>query len=204
MDPFAPHKQEVDQQYENTLKLDNSGRMGIYKLWFAEVGLWIQNIPLVAQSVECHAKTWSGIDAQPYIWSLLPVAIVGLIIEEVVFRGVIFYDLEKIRSGGTIILSGIMSVLWHEEPVQCVFAAIIGIAFGVVYDKTKDLKILIALHFLINVLAFLPPCIDCDGGQTFLGCASLIMVVPTAVILVRMSRGITQKKLHLTEESDAD
>ncbi len=172
------------------------GLKGIVQIWFVAVESWLNSIPLIEESMQSHIDNWSSIDTQPYIWSLLSVVVIGPIVEELLFRGLVFHYLEQIRGGWfPIVISGIVFGIWHGEPVQCVYTAIMGIAFGVVYAKVRDLRVVILLHMLNNFLSTLPPAIDTEIVQTVLAFMSFAMIIPAMVILFRMRKGSAQETL---------
>lgn len=165
------------------------GMNGISSLWFMLVVLGLQSIPLIADSLESFDNTWSTIEAEPYIWPLLSVVIVGPIVEELLFRGILFHYLEKVNTGWfPIIISGILFGLWHMEPVQVVYTTLMGIALGLIYAKTRNLKVTISLHMLNNFLSTLPPSLDTPFVQDIIFYASLLMVLPTLYILIQTAR----------------
>lgn len=166
------------------------GMNGISSLWFIFISFFLESIPLIANSLESFDDTWSTIGSEPYSWVLLSVVLAGPIVEELLFRGIMFHYLEKIKAGWfPIVISGILFGLWHLEPVQIVYAALLGIILGVVYAKTRDLKVTIILHVLNNFLSTLPPSMDTPLVQEIILWSSLLMVLPTLYILIRFIKG---------------
>lgn len=165
------------------------GMNGISSLWFILIALYLESIPLISNSLQSFDDTWSTIEAEPYFWVLLSVVLVGPIVEELLFRGIMFHYLEKVKSGWfPILISGITFGLWHMEPVQVVYAALMGIILGIVYAKVRDLRVTIALHILNNFLSTLPPFMDTPIVQEVIFHASLLMVLPTIYIMIHMMR----------------
>lgn len=165
------------------------GMNGISSLWFLIIALWLQTIPLISDSLDSFEDTWSGIETEPYGWVLLSVVIAGPIVEELLFRGIMFHYLEKIKSGWfPVLISGIAFGLWHMEPVQVVYAALMGIILGIIYAKVRSLKVTIAIHMLNNFLSTLPPFMNTEIVQIFIFYASFLMILPTIYVLIRMIR----------------
>ena len=165
------------------------GMGGISSLWFILIALFLQSVPLISDSMESFDATWSTVDSVPYFWLLLSVVVAGPIVEELLFRGIMFHYLEKIKPGWfPILFSGIAFGWWHGEFVQVVYAALMGILLGIVYARVRDLKISIILHIINNLLSTLPPALDTTLMQNMILFASLLMILPTIYILVRMSR----------------
>lgn len=166
------------------------GMNGISSLWFIFISFFLESIPLISNSLESFDDTWSTIDSEPYSWVLLSVVLAGPIVEELLFRGIMFHYLEKIKRGWfPILISGVVFGLWHLEPVQVVYAALLGIILGIVYAKTRDIRLTFALHILNNFLSTLPPFMDTDIVHAIIFYASFLMVIPTLYILIRMARG---------------
>lgn len=165
------------------------GMKGISSLWFILIALFLQSVPLIADSMESFDNTWGSIDSVPYFWLLLSVVLVGPIVEELLFRGIMFHYLEKIKTGWfPIVFSGIAFGVWHGEPVQVVYAALLGILLGIVYARVRNLKIPIILHILNNFLSTLPNGLNTDFMQNIIFYTSLLMIFPTVYLLARMVR----------------
>ena len=84
---------------------------------------------------------------------LLAVVILAPVIEEFVFRGIIFASLEKFGAGFAIVASGLLFGMVHITPGSFIFATGAGLVFGFVYYKTRNLWVAVAIHFLNNLLA---------------------------------------------------
>jgi membrane protease YdiL (CAAX protease family) len=91
------------------------------------------------------------------VWGILAVGIFGPICEELVFRGGIMRPL--LRGGfspwAAILASSIVFGLVHGNPVQIVFAVLVGIAFGVVYYATRSLLVTTVVHIVNNTASIL-------------------------------------------------
>ncbi len=160
------------------------GMNGLSGFWLLFADNCLSGIPFIADSLQSFDETWSTLGNEAYIWSFLSVVLVGPIVEEVLFRGIVFHYLEKVRSGWfAILVSGIAFGVWHGEPIQVVYAAMIGVVYGMIYFKTRDLRLTIVLHVLNNFLSTLPPAIDVPVVQGVIAVASYIMVIPALVVL---------------------
>lgn len=163
------------------------GLSAISGIWLSYAEDFLQEIPLIADSLESFDETWSTLGNETYIWELLSIVIIGPIVEELLFRGVVYHYLEKIRGGWfPIILSAVAFGVWHGEPVQIVYTAVIGVAYGMIYTKTRDLRVTIILHVLNNFLSTLPPAIDTPQVQEMLGHASYLMIIPALAIVLQI------------------
>lgn len=163
------------------------GMGGISTLWFMIAENMLQSVTLIADSMQSFDETWSTIGAEPYLYVLLSVVVLGPIVEELMFRGIMFHYLAKIKAGWfPVVISGIAFGLWHGEPVQVVYTALMGVMMGAVYLVVRDLRVPIAIHVLNNFLSALPPAIDLPAIQNIIFYASLIMIIPTVYILTDM------------------
>ncbi len=165
------------------------GLRGVSGAWFAALELGLKEIPFLGESLQSHGDTWTAAETEPYVWVFLSVVVVGPIVEELLFRGLVFHSLEKVRAGWfPIVLSGIAFGIWHGEPVQCVYTAIMGVAYGLVYAKTRDLRVTMFMHILNNFLSTLPPVLDTDLSYMIVGISDVLMLVPAVLLLVRMGK----------------
>lgn len=186
----------LNRQMLLTIPILTFGLKGIVDIWFIAVEHGLNSIPWIEESMQNHIDNWSGIDTQPYIWSLLSVVVLGPIVEELLFRGLVFHYLEKIRGGWfPILISGIAFGVWHREPIQCVYTAIIGIVFGIIYARMRDLRVVILLHVLNNFLSCLPPAMDTDLVYNILAVIDFVLIIPAIVILLRMRRDTPKRTL---------
>lgn len=90
-------------------------------------------------------------------WGILAIAVVGPIVEELIFReGICGY---LIRSGSNhwraIWISAILFGVIHFNPAQIPFAILMGIILGVIYVKTGNIVITSIIHILNNSIAMI-------------------------------------------------
>lgn len=172
------------------------GMGGISTLWFILVQIGLQDyIPIIAESMQSFDDTWSSIETESYIWVFLSVVVFGPIVEECMFRGVMYHYLERVKAGWfPILVTGICFGLWHGEPVQVVYTAIMGVIIGIVYASCRDLKVTIVIHVLNNFLSTLPPFLDTPQIQGTLYQLSLIAIIPTVVIVGKMAMQLKKQE----------
>lgn len=165
------------------------GMSGISTVWFLLVEMVLNKLPIIANSMESFDETWSTIDTEAYIWVFLSVVVVGPIVEECMFRGLMFHYLEKVRGGWfPILMTGICFGLWHREPVQVVYTAILGVIISIIYAYCRDLKVVIAIHMLNNMLSTLPPFLATPSIQQAIFYLSLFAIIPTLLMVRNMIR----------------
>lgn len=89
------------------------------------------------------------------VLGILSLAFFGPLLEEVLFRGAIQGLLMHYfnRPWPAIILSALVFGVFHMNPVQIVYATLLGIVFGWIYYRTGSLLSVIVGHVLNNSLA---------------------------------------------------
>lgn len=82
---------------------------------------------------------------------ILCIAIIGPVIEELVFRGAIMRELlQRYSPTKSILISGMVFGLIHINPIQVIGAMIFGFILGWLYYRTRSLVPGIVLHVLNN------------------------------------------------------
>ena len=90
------------------------------------------------------------------ILAILGVGIIGPIIEEIIFRGLIFNELKNIMPVSVVIIAqGILFGLCHFNLMQSIYAIFMGIMLGVVYAWIKNIWIPIFIHIVNNIFMIL-------------------------------------------------
>ena len=96
-------------------------------------------------------------DLAKNVWGILGIAIIGPIVEELVFREGIQGSLE--RSGKPFWLAAVVSALCfgliHLNPAQVPFAFVMGLILSVIYHKTGNAVVTSIIHILNNSMAVL-------------------------------------------------
>lgn len=88
-------------------------------------------------------------------WSVLMLAILAPVMEEVLFRGILLESVrEKYSSGRAIVVSALMFGVIHVIPQQVVNAFVIGLILGFIYVRTDSLWPVIIIHALNNAMAY--------------------------------------------------
>lgn len=104
---------------------------------------WIPNI--MEQSFDILQSGWGGI---------LAIAIVGPVLEELLFRGAITKALlQQYNPAKAILISALLFGVFHINPAQILPAFLIGILLAWTYYKTGSLIPCILMHILNNSLS---------------------------------------------------
>lgn len=118
----------------------------------------------------------------------MAVCIVGSVVEELVFRGLIYNALARaFRSPvPAITISGLAFGIWHGNLIQSVYTAIMGMIIAFVYYKTKKLVFPILLHMLNNLISTPLPAIQDTVIADMINYGCIIMIIPFIVLFYRV------------------
>lgn len=88
--------------------------------------------------------------------TLISSSIIGPILEELLFRGIVFNELKTFNSLITAyFLSVIIFALFHEKPSQILYSFIFGLILNFIYIKTNNLIYPIIFHISANTVVTL-------------------------------------------------
>lgn len=85
-----------------------------------------------------------------FVVDIFPLIIFAPIFEELLFRGMIFKNNEKLGELFAIVTSGLIFGFWHQQFSHVIFASIVGMFCCYLYLKTKSIFPSMILHFIIN------------------------------------------------------
>ena len=159
---------------------------GIAGLWFEIVDRFLVVIPFIAKNSEYFSGVYSDLESGDYIWSLLSISIVGPVVEEILFRLLVFNSLERVTKNPwfAIIVSGVAFGVWHMIFVQSVYTAIMGCMMGLIYYKTRNIFVTMIIHIFNNTIGNLPAALNTDVINNAITAISYIMIIPAIVLLV--------------------
>ncbi len=87
-----------------------------------------------------------------YFWSILHLAILAPICEEIIFRGILFQKLKEIMPLFlSIIIQGFIFGIVHGSFIQSLLAGFSGILYALVYNYKKNLTLPILIHAFNNI-----------------------------------------------------
>lgn len=163
------------------------GTGGISILWLNYADIIFSFSSAIVESAEAFSEYWTDIDNEAYIWSLFSIVIFGPIMEELLFRGLIFHSLSQLKSGlFAIIVSGVLFGIWHGELVQTVYTAIMGIALAAVYYKTRSMMLVILMHILNNFTSTLPEALDIEPVHNLIYEMNMRLLIPAIAIMIAL------------------
>ncbi|HII4523826.1 TPA: CPBP family intramembrane glutamic endopeptidase [Clostridium perfringens] len=162
------------------------GVSGISTLWIFLMQFLATYSPTIKSSLESFIQHDKIFNANP-ILAFISVAILAPIVEEIIFRGIIFNEASKYKGGAfPIIISALLFGLAHMQPIQIIYAFIVGLIFGFVYSKTHSLPIVMFLHMLNNLLTFAP-----EPLSTFISIIQVLSIIPMIYLLKKLYKEST-------------
>ena len=116
----------------------------------------IMTIPTFAQLFEEYADHISILTSSTIIPSIIGIGILGPIVEEVLFRGMITVELSELFPlPVAITVQGILFGIYHGNPVQAIYAALLGLAFGYCAYKSDSIYPAITAHIAMNTTSLI-------------------------------------------------
>lgn len=87
---------------------------------------------------------------------IITTSIIGPILEEFIYRGILYNKLKEFNSNRTsIIISSVIFGLIHINPIKIIYTFILGIILAKIYEMKKTLKAPIITHISFNLTAIL-------------------------------------------------
>jgi membrane protease YdiL (CAAX protease family) len=112
--------------------------------------------PLFEEVFNKYAQTVEQLTSGNDLVVLLLMVLIAPVAEELIFRGVILHKLNKaIPFIGANILQALLFGIYHMNLVQGIYATLLGLVLGMVYNKFKSIYASIFLHAIINASSFL-------------------------------------------------
>ncbi len=114
------------------------------------------NAQLLPQTDVSDMFYGSGMD-EPYVIVLmfLSTAIVPALVEELMFRGMIYKNLRPYGRANAIIISALLFGLMHQNPAQFVYTTAAGVVLATAYELTGSFWACVLLHFFNNFFSVL-------------------------------------------------
>ncbi len=104
-----------------------------------------------------------GENLRPGIGMFLSIVVIAPLLEEVLCRGILLPALLRKRSPrSSIVISAVFFGLLHLNPAHVIAATILGLVLGYVYYRTRSLALVVGLHAVNNLVAYV-------GGVVMMG-----------------------------------
>lgn len=135
------------------------------------------------------------------LYLFLSAAVVAPILEEVIFRGLVYRSLNKIKAGWfSVLVSAVVFGVYHMNAAQAVFATGLGIVAAIVYAKTGNLLYPILVHMTNNLIGVIQSGIP-ESAVFATNIFTILMAVPTVYILYRCVKGKAQSDVISLKEA---
>lgn len=131
---------------------------------------------------------------------IIAVAIIAPIIEEIVFRGLVFTRLNKgINTVVAVILSSLLFAIMHMQLIWIIYAFIFGIIFNLIYIRFKSLLANILLHMSYNSVPFILMAIMGENAENIsinyvLAALSAIVIGTMTYVILKITKNRTEQK----------
>ena len=111
-------------------------------------------VVILQDQFQSYNKINEAVSAASYSpFSMMAVILLLPIFEEILFRGLILYELNKKMSLLlAAIIQGILFGIYHMNILQSIYTAILGIVLGLIYIWTKSIVASIIAHIVYNFL----------------------------------------------------
>ncbi|MGN0170714.1 MAG: lysostaphin resistance A-like protein [Lachnospiraceae bacterium] len=141
----------------------------------------IELSPLKSMS-PAYQKLGNVVYSDARIWQLLSAGILAPVLEELTFRGILFGNLRQAFGKWMGILgSALIFGAFHFNLVQFVYAALLGVVFAYIYEKTGALYTCIVAHGAANVFSLVS---TWYGLSNYLSATMTLCLVSGIVALV--------------------
>jgi hypothetical protein len=91
-----------------------------------------------------------GLTAYPYLIQLLIIAVLPAVVEEFVFRGLLYHSYRRNGILPAALLSGLLFGLMHMNINQCCYAFVMGVVFALMVEATGSMLSSMLAHFALN------------------------------------------------------
>ena len=195
----------VKYKLNNILKYLLIIPFGVFNMLWANYFVALLQLVMPKFMLESYTDTQQIIEGGGFLIQLLTAGIVAPIVEELIFRGLVYRRTKKMT--GTIaaaILSAALFGVFHGNWVQAPYAFIIGIVAVFGYEKFKSIVAPIMLHMSANILSVLimtmtssdTPTVDSLNIDTLSYVSSLIIFIFITGVLAAVFGVIIWNKVN--------
>ena len=152
------------------------GVAGMICIWVSVLGL----IPSLQKTIEMLSK---GGGSGGLLGTILVSAVGAPIIEEILFRGIVFKSLKKVSPVWVaIIVSSVLFGAYHMNIVQTIYASCMGIVAAIIYEKKNNLIFPILVHITNNSLAVVQEFVP-KSAVDAINAFSIFMILPLVYVM---------------------
>lgn len=159
------YRNELGRRYIENEKISNPlifvgigfGTLGFGNILENIIMKALEGSKLVNDALELLEKAFKAKGPVDGIFILIAVIIGAPLVEELLFRGVLFEELRKeISLKVTIFLTALVFGIYHFNILQSSNAFFLGLVLAYVYYKTRSIKASIIVHATNNMIAMIP------------------------------------------------
>lgn len=156
------------------------GVSGFSFMWTLLAG----KIPLLQKSLESMNAANKNIGNGSSLGVILIAVVAAPLIEEILFRGIVFQSLRKvIPIWLAILISSVLFGAYHMNMVQAVYATFMGMVAAIIYEKKNNLVYPILVHFANNFIAAIQSFMPSDREIFIINLISFAMFIHTCYII---------------------
>lgn len=116
----------------------------------------ISRINIFSQYMRSFEEFSDTIFSTDILLMILSIGIIAPIIEEIIFRGLIFRELKKTMSiTSVVIIQAVLFGIFHMRIIQMIYATILGLFLGLVFIMIKSIWAPILVHVCYNLTSVL-------------------------------------------------
>ena len=124
-----------------------------------------------------NTSTDAALTGQPFVLILLGTGILVPILEELVFRYGICGTMARKNAIAAIIVSSLVFGIVHGNLIQGTYATVLGLVFGFVYLKTKNIWYPAIMHMAINSSTVVVSYLEMPWLYAVLAVASIVGII---------------------------
>lgn len=147
--------------------------------------VWIkiaEQVPALDKYLKVLEQVNEHLTAGSPLAVFITTAVLGPIIEEVVFRGIIQKSINQVKSGWLpIVISALVFGISHMVLIQSVYTFMMGLVVGYIYQKTENLAYPIIIHIVMNSIANIEGLFS-QGSINPLDIFCIAMIIPMLYI----------------------
>ncbi len=153
---MTPHKDKLGKSSGEKVKA------AIFALILGVVFCIGFNYIIEVVNVKAYSPTYKkiidAVSTDMLLIRIIAALIVAPVIEELVFRGILFFKLRvALPRVLAILISAAVFGIAHFNLVQGIYATLLGIIFAIIFDRTGKIIYAILAHMAANTFAFFAP-----------------------------------------------
>lgn len=191
---------------KDNIKIDNKTKLKYFGIGLVLIIVLQGILAYVYQKIGLNYNAIETIDLRgdfsfiSIVLYICTIALIPAVFEELFFRKELINYSEKFGKGFAVIFSALVFGLVHMNLGQFIFSFGIGIVFGIIYLKTKDIKLTMILHFLNNSYSAILSILvmkNFVNEQLLEGVLNLLFAVSLAILILRLLKFFKQNKEKL-------